>query len=274
VRVAVVGHVEWVEFLTVDRVPRPGEIVHARERFEDAGGGGAVASVQLARLAGRVDFLTALGTGALGQRAREALEEHGVTVHAGERRVPQRRACTWLDGDGERTITVIGERIVPHGADPLPWGGLAGADGVYFTGGDTDALRAARAARVLVATPRARDALAAAVVRVDVLVHSGSDEGERVEPGELSPPPALTVTTLGARGGRWRTEEGDEGSWAAAPLPGPVADAYGAGDTFAAALTFALASGRDLATALDLAARCSAACLTGRGPYGAELPSP
>lgn len=274
VRVAVVGHVEWVEFLTVDRVPRPGEIVHARTSFEDAGGGGAVAAVQLARLGGEVDFLTALGAGALGERALEALEARGVTMYAGEREVPQRRACTWLDGEGERTITVIGERIVPHGTDPLPWARLARTDGVYFTGGDADALHAARAAQVLVATPRARDALMAAGVQVDVLVHSGSDEGERVEPGELWPPPALTVTTLGARGGRWRSEGGAEGGWAAAPLPGPVADAYGAGDTFAAALTFGLASGRDLATALDLAARCSAACLTGRGPYGAELPAP
>src|SRR6266511_1629386 len=29
VRTAVIGHVEWVEFVHVQRVPRPGEIVHA-----------------------------------------------------------------------------------------------------------------------------------------------------------------------------------------------------------------------------------------------------
>ena len=28
-RVAVVGHVEWVEFVRVENVPRAGEIVHA-----------------------------------------------------------------------------------------------------------------------------------------------------------------------------------------------------------------------------------------------------
>ena len=28
---AVVGHVEWVEFIRVERVPKPGEIVHALE---------------------------------------------------------------------------------------------------------------------------------------------------------------------------------------------------------------------------------------------------
>ncbi|HEV2821338.1 MAG TPA: PfkB family carbohydrate kinase [Solirubrobacteraceae bacterium] len=272
-RVAVVGHVEWVEFARVQRVPRPGEIVHAREMFEEAGGGGGVAAVQLARLAGAVDFLTALGTDGVGHQAREALRARGVTVHGAPRERPQRRAFTLLDDAGERTITVLGERIVPHGEDALPWQRLRRTDGVYFTGGDAAALRAARQARVLVATPRAREAITDAGVELDVLVHSGSDAGERVDPGELSVAPRLIVTTLGARGGRWRSGDGQEGGWVAAPLPGPVADAYGAGDTFAAALTFAIASGRDLAAALDLAARCSAACLTGRGPYEAELPA-
>ena len=273
-RLAVVGHVEWVEFARVERVPRAGEIVHAREMFEEAGGGGGVAAVQLVRLAGAVDFLTALGTDGVGQRAREALWARGVSVHAAPRERPQRRAFTLLDDAGERTITVLGERIVPHGDDALPWERLRRADGVYFTGGDAAALRAARHARVLVATPRAREAITEAGVELDVLVHSGSDAGERVDPGELPVAPRLIVTTMGARGGRWRTQGGEEGGWAAAPLPGPVADAYGAGDTFAAALTFAISSGRDLTTALDLAARCSAACLTGRGPYEAELPAP
>ena len=36
-RLAVVGHVEWVEFARVERVPKPGEIAHALEAY--AGGG-------------------------------------------------------------------------------------------------------------------------------------------------------------------------------------------------------------------------------------------
>ncbi|HKP91615.1 MAG TPA: PfkB family carbohydrate kinase, partial [Thermoleophilaceae bacterium] len=61
------------------------------------------------------------------------------------------------------------------------------------------------------------------------------------------------------------------GKWAAAPLPGPVADAYGCGDSFAAGLTFALADGRGTDDALELAARCGAECLTGHGPYERQL---
>ncbi|MDQ1686878.1 MAG: ribokinase, partial [Frankiaceae bacterium] len=60
-RVGVVGHVEWVRFAIVPRVPLSGEIVHASEVFSEPAGGGAVAAVQLRKLAGEVTFLTALG---------------------------------------------------------------------------------------------------------------------------------------------------------------------------------------------------------------------
>ena len=59
-RVAVVGHVEWMEFARVPALPAPGDIVHATEVWEEAGGGGAVAAVQLAKLAGGAVFFTAL----------------------------------------------------------------------------------------------------------------------------------------------------------------------------------------------------------------------
>src|SRR5207244_1203889 len=51
-RVAVAGHVEWIEFARVERVPAPGQIVHALEAWAEPAGGGAVTAVQLARLAG------------------------------------------------------------------------------------------------------------------------------------------------------------------------------------------------------------------------------
>ena len=261
---AVVGHVEWVEFVRVDRLPAAGEIVHAADFLEQAAGGGGVAAVRLAGLASEVDFFTALGDDELGRRAFEQLTGFGVRVHATWADEPQRRALTFLDESGERTITVVGDRLVPHGADPLPWPELASAEGVYFTGGDVEALRAARAARVLVATPRALDTLREAAVPLDALVGSGLDHDEAYRPGDLDPPPALYVATLGADGGV--AEPG--GPFEATPPPGPVEDAYGAGDSFAAGLTFALARGDDRAQALAFAARCGAAALTVRGAYG------
>src|SRR5207244_10486030 len=64
-------------------------------------------------------------------------------------------------------ITVIGERLGPVGSDPLPWPSLAECDAVYFTAGDVDALRAARSARVLVATSRVFPLLVEARVQLD-----------------------------------------------------------------------------------------------------------
>jgi ribokinase len=142
-------------------------------------------------------------------------------------------------------------------------------DAVYFTGGDVAALQAARRARVLVATPRARAALQDGSVQLDVLVASASDAGERID--DLDPTPRLVVLTEGARGGSWTAPDGTTGRWDPVPPPGDPVDAYGCGDTFAAALTLALGQDRPLADALAFAARCGARVLTGRGPYGADL---
>jgi ribokinase len=267
VRVAVVGHVEWVEFLRVERVPQPGEIVQVRETWAEAAGGGADAAVQLAKLAGSSQLFTALGDDELGRRAFDQLRRQGVRVEAAWRAEPQRRAFCYIDSMGERTITLLGPKLVSRASDPLPWGDLAETDGVYFTGGDPSALRAARNARVLIATARELPALRAGAVELDVLVASAADEGERYDEGRLDPRPRFVIRTEASHGGT----VAPGGRFAAAPAPGPLADTYGAGDAFAAGLTFALARGSEIDDALDFAARCGAAVLTGRGPYEAQL---
>jgi len=268
VKVAVVGHVEWVEFARVEHVPRAGEIVHALETWEEPAGGGAVAAVQLANLNGSVEFFTSLGNDELGRRSRLELAERGVTVHATAVREPQRRAFTYIDEDGERTITVLGAKLLPQGEDAtLPWEELARCDAVFFVSGDVAALRAARRARILVATARELDTLRRGGEQLDVLVGSGNDASERFEPGELEPTPHTVVTTAGQLGGWIRPG----GPFRAAPLPGPVDDAYGCGDCFAAGLTFGLAEGKPVDEAVALGAQCGAAVLTGRGAYAGQL---
>ncbi len=269
-KVAVVGHTEWIEFGRVDHVPAAGDIVHAREWWEEPGGGGAIAAVQLAKLAGACTFLTALGDDDLGRRSRRELESLGVGVEAAIRGAPTRRAVTFIDPAGERTITTLGERLDPHAEDPLAWDELAEADAVYFTAGDPDALREARRARVLVATTRAFPTLVAGGVLLDAAVGSGHDPAERYNPSALTRGATIVVRTEGVRGGTYETSS-DAGRYEAAPLPGPVVDTYGCGDSFAAGLTFALGEGRDLERALGLAARCGAASVTGRGPFGGQL---
>ena len=191
-RCAVVGHVEWVEFVLVDQVPAPGLVAHGEEILAEPAGGGAVAAVQLARLAGRCDFFTALGEDDLGDRSLARLDELGVSVHA-QRFGRTRRAITLVDAARERTITTIGPKLRPHG--PLP---LAGYDAIFFVAGDAEALASAREARFLAATPREIETLRRAGVALDLVVGSGLDPGEHY-PGGLDA--ALVVATEGAAGG-------------------------------------------------------------------------
>jgi len=267
----VIGHVEWIEFVRVDHVPKPGEIVHASETWEEPAGGGAVAAVQLANLGAEVTFFTALGSDDLGRRSREELERRGVTVQPATVGGPQRRGFTYVDAAGERTITILGDKLVPRGADgELPWEELARADAVFFVSGDVEALDHARRGRVLVATARELATLRRGSVELDVLVASGEDEAERYHPGELAPPPKTVITTSGALGG-WMQPGGP---FRAAPLPGQVEDAYGCGDCFAAGVTFALGQGAPIEQAVELGARCGAAVLCGRGAYAGQLTLP
>jgi ribokinase len=268
-RVAVVGHVEWVHFARVSHVPSAGEVVHARDPFDEPAGGGAVAAVQLARLAGTASLVTVLGDDEHGLRSAARLRELGVDVLASVVRDPTRRAVTLVDDAGERTITTFGPRLEPRGGEaPGRWQQL---DALYFTAGDEAELREARArSRVLVASPRAHAALGRGV-ELDALVLSGSDEIELREAAPALAEAELVVWTEGERGGRYRRRDGETGRWVAAQPPGARADSYGCGDSFAAGLTYGLGAGLALADALTLAARCGAVCLTGRGPYERQL---
>jgi ribokinase len=273
--VGVVGHVEWVESVRVDHVPAAGEIAHGALAWSEPAGGGAVPAVQLARLAGGCSFYTALGDDEIGHRAVDRLSALGVTVFVAWRDGPTRRAFTFVDPSGERTITTIGERLHPVRADELPWDALKDADSVFVCATDDDGLRAARRASVLTATPRAGETLRTAGVLLDALVGSGRDPGERYEPGTIEPPPALVVRTLGPVGGEWEAADGRGGRFDAIappdPEPGVEPDAYGCGDSFVGGLTFALGAGMPIEGAVHLAAWCGAVCASGSGPYQRQL---
>ncbi len=273
-RVAVVGHVEWIEFARVEAMPAAGEIVHASEVWEEPGGGGAVAAGQLAKLAGEAAFYTALGGDALGRRAEVELTGLGLTVEAARRPEPQRRGFVHVDAAGERTITVIGERLGPRGEDPLPWSELAGADAVYLTAGDVDAIRAARAAGTLVASARGLEALAEAGVELDALVASATRPRASATSPATSTPNRASSSAPPARpvgAGRAATAAAAAGTPRPCPARSPTPTA--AATASPPASPTASAPGMPIAAALQLGARCGAACFTGRGPYAGQLSS-
>ena len=258
-RVAVVGHVEWVDFLSLPHFPRRGQITPAEEGFLRAGGGGGVAAGMLAELGAEVDFFTALGDDANGHAAVSGLEDRGVLMHVAWRKQPTRRATTLLE-NGERTIVTVGQRLEPQADDQLDWAVLGHVASVYFTAGDAGALRHARRAKTVVATPRARGVLEAAGVRIDALVFSESDHDEASWAKRVAAHTRLLVATEGAHGGRWWGES--EGRWESAPLPGQPHDSYGCGDSFAAAFTLGLGRGDSIADAAALGAQAGALALT------------
>jgi ribokinase len=278
-RLAVVGHVEWVDFVRAGRLPSPGEIVAAREAWEAPAGGGAMAAYALQSLTGAATFFSAVGDDARGEACVAGLRATGVdvraAVHAG---AAQPRTVTWLTDDHERTITTLGRPgLEPRGADALPWEDLAACDGVVLFAGDAGAVRASRAAGVLVATARVRDALLEADVTVDALVGSAGDALERIDDALIAATrPRWIVTTEGARGGAWRPGPGHgelPGRWLAAPPPASPVDAFGCGDAFAATLMAGLARGDDIATACARAADAGAALLCERAPAVGDLSS-
>jgi len=235
-RVAVIGHVEWVDFVRLEDYPPRGGLAQATRIDEHAAGGAVVAASVLAALGAEVEFFCALGHDERARRAERELTARGVTVHAARRAQPSRFVFTMLDEGGERTIVTVGERLQPSGR--------------------------ARAARTLVVTPRAgdHDAGLSAAPEVDATVFSTHDGDEQRWAEDWEAHSRLMVATDGAHGGRWWGES--SGRWSAARVPGPIRDSYGCGDSFAAGLTFGLASGHDVADAAAIGARCGAEMLT------------
>ena len=237
----------------------PGEIQRARREATHAGGGAVVAAATLAELGAEVEFYGAVGCDALGDAAAAELTERGITVHMARRPGATREVITLLDGEGERTILPIGERIQPEGDDALDWDRLAQADGVYVTAGDAGVLDSPRRARAgghaaATRTPGAPRGLHRRA-RVQRLGRGRARWAERMEPDTR-----LMVATDGAAGGRWWGAS--EGRWASVPPPGPVRDSYGCGDAFAAGFTYGLGMGRSVAEAAQVGARWGAEMLT------------
>jgi ribokinase len=261
--VTVIGHVEWVEFLRVDHLPRAGELQSGEREPSRAGGSAVIAASVIAAHGGEVRFIGAVGDDAEGSQALEQLRARGVAVDAVRRDGPTRRVTVLLDHAGERTIITSGERWAPATTDDLGWDRLDRADGVYLTAGDGAVLGQARRARVLVATPRVATTPNLPDVTLDALVFSAGDEHEAALAVRMAAHARLLVATEGDDGGHWQGQS--EGRWPAAAVPGPPRDTYGAGDAFAGGFTLGLARGGTVADATALGATCGAEMLTRAG---------
>ena len=254
-----------MSFLQVDQLPQQGRIGHSPTCLNDVGGAGAIAAVQMARLCGvRVHFLTALGRDEIGERSLKRLSELNVEAHVAWREQPTRQGISMVGPGGDRAITVIGPRLQPEAADPLPWQRLSHADGVFVTAADAPALVLARQAHVLTATPRLRQrTFRDAQVTLDALIGSGLDPDEQLDTPLGFPTPRLQIATEGSSGGRLIPG----GRYDAITPLNPLIDSYGCGDSFAAGVTLGLAAGRSHVDAVTVGADIGARCSGWMGPF-------
>ena len=265
-KLAVIGHVEWVTFLKVDQLPLAGQISHAKDCFEEAAGGAAVAAIQMARLINRpVDLITSLGKDTFGEKCYERLTKLGLNLKVAWREEATRKGISLISKDGERAITVIGERLQPIASDDLPWNDMKNYDGIFVTATDKEGLRFARKARFLAATPRTgKDTLEISKVKINALIGSGLDPGEKINYEELVPKPDIYIATEGKSGGKVYPQKHKYKSLK--PSTKEI-DSYGCGDCFAGAVTTALSAKLSLDKAINIGAYCGAECSTHYGPY-------
>ena len=179
-------------------MPGPGDIAHSLEDWEQAGAAGAVAALQLARLADEATLFTALGDDELGRRSRDGARGPRCRVHAAT------VAAAAALGVHPRRRRQASGRSRPSGRSSgravtttrCPWHELGDADAVFFVAGDEDALAQARRARVLTATSRELDVLRRGGIELDALSGAG-----RTRPSAITrrprPAAALVVSTAG-----------------------------------------------------------------------------
>ena len=266
---SVVGHIEWINFLKVDQLPKKGVISHSEKSLELPAGGGSVIAKTLCELTqNQIHFFTALGNDDYGDRCFKILSSMGIKLHVAWHDKPTRRGFSMIDSQGERAITVIGERLAPNYKDNLDWSILKKMDGIFITASDSAIFKIARSAPILCTTPRVGiDTINKSNVLLDGLIGSNLDPGERFSLPELSVKPKYIIKTEGEKGGIIFPG----GRYKALKNKKLKVDSYGCGDSFAAAILYGMASKWNIEKSLNLAKVVGRNTSEIFGPYAETL---
>ena len=263
-RFAVIGHNEWINFLEVDKLPKPGIISHSKRNMElPAGGGSVIAKTLLELTKGEVHFFTSLGDDYYGKQSHKILENIGLKLHVAWRNKPTRKGFSLIDAKGERSITIVGERLEPEFKDNLEWDILSQMDGIFITAGDQKLFTIARKSKILCATPRVGiNIINNSRVIIDALIGSNLDPGENYKLSDLILKPKYIIKTEGEKGGVIIPG----GRFSAYKSQNKI-DSYGCGDSFAAGIIYGLASGWSIEKVLTLGKVLGRNCVEHFGPY-------
>ncbi|ABM72342.1 possible pfkB family carbohydrate kinase [Prochlorococcus marinus str. MIT 9515] len=266
---AVIGHIEWINFIEVDQLPKPGLISHSRKSLEYPAGGGAVIAKRLRELTkSEVHFFTSLGDDFYGNQCLNILENNGIKLHVAWRDKPTRKGFSVIDSEGERSITIIGDRLAPTHKDNLNWSILDEMDGIFITAADKEIFKKSRIVKSLCTTPRAGlDIINDSGIFLDGLIGSNLDPGEVFSLNELKLNPKYIIKTEGENGGivfpggRYKAIENKKNK----------VDSYGCGDSFAAGILYGLSSGWNIEESLNLAKIMGKSCSEHFGPYKYDI---
>jgi len=243
----VVGSINLDFVVRLDRLPRPGETLTAREFGRYPGGKGANQAVAAARLGAKVRMVGAVGDDELAAGALSGLVAAGVELEI-ERKGQTGVALIYVDIAGENEIAVFrgaNAELAPRAVEGAVLCQLEIPDEVVLAAAASAEFFALNAApaRVLDVEPD--------LLVVNELEHDVCSRGK------------LVAVTQGAKGATLY-EGGREIARASAPKV-DVVDSTGAGDAFTAALVVSLLEGRDRQEALQRACDVGAEAATRMG---------
>ena len=262
---AVIGHIEWINFLKVDLLPKPGIITHSKKALEFPAGGGALIAKTLYELSNNeIHFFTSLGKDYYGEKSFEFFKKIGIKMHVAWRSESTRKGFSLIDKNGERSITIIGKRLAPSFNDDLDWNILSDMDGIFITAGDNKLIKKAREANILCTTPRVGiDFINLSQVNLDALISSNLDPDESFLISDLQKKPRYIIKTEGEKGGIYIPG----GRFNAIKTNTLEIDSYGCGDSFAAGIIYGLAANWPIEKAIKLGTVLGRNCIEHFGPY-------
>lgn len=270
--VVVVGHAALDRIYRIAQFPLEPTKVRALEHVEAGGGMGANAAVTIARLGGRVDLWSRVGSDEVGAKIRKQLKFDGVRI-SHVRAISGRSATSAIlvDAKGERLIVSDRDHDMSMECSWLPFERITRAAAVLsdlrWFEATREAFRVAREAgiaTVIDADLGGGDQLPEFLPLADYAIFS-APEFERYLPGQSDKDRFERVldlgvrhvgVTRGAKGYFWRNRDGHGGHQTAFKVD--VVDTTGAGDAFHGAFTFALAAGLDDADCARLASAVAA----------------
>ena len=262
---AVIGHIEWINFLSVDKLPNPGIITHAKKSIELPAGGGSLIAKTLSELTNNeVHFFTSLGNDYYGKKSCEYFEKVGLKLHIAWRNEPTRKGFSIIDNHGERSITIIGKRLSPSFSDNLDWNLLEDMDGIFITAGDIDIFKKSREAKILCTTPRVGiELINKSEIILDALIGSNLDPDEKFLLSDLIQKHRFVIKTEGEKGGICFPG----GQFDAIKNNNQNIDSYGCGDSFAAGVLYGLSENWSIEKSLTLGKVLGRNCIEHFGPY-------